>query len=117
MEHVGEIGKWQVHVSRPVDRIGADLTIFRHYNGGIQVVKVKEGGEMVAEFQTRGEAVIPTMRIGFEEDVRGILAAFVEAAAEFGVKRPQGEFAEGKLEAVEQHLGDMRRLVFKSEVQ
>lgn len=41
------------------------------------------------------------------------LQALLQAFDKFGVKRPDAGFVEGKLEATEAHLSDMRKLVLK----
>lgn len=105
-------GPWKVHISRPVDRLGGDVTIYRFAGSEMEHVNVKDG-ECVVSKGDRGGLVSPTFRIGYEEDLRGILAAFTEAAATFGVKPMDASHAEGKLEATEKHLSDMRALVFK----
>ena len=59
-----------------------------------------------------GEGVCPdkpTLRLGPEE-----LQGLVDALSEKGIKPKQG-FIEGKLEATDKHLEDMRRLVFKDQ--
>lgn len=53
----------------------------------------------------------PTLRMS-----KFLFQAFVDAIAEKGFKPTQGSFNEGKLEAMSEHLTDMRRLVFEDKI-
>lgn len=108
-------GKWEVHIRRPMDRLGGDLIIFRASisERKYQVMHFDRTGEGVAETIDAGVDVPATMRFGDESELRGVLAAFAETAQQMGVKAPDESHNAGKLEATELHLEDMRRLVFE----
>lgn len=54
----------------------------------------------------------PTFILG-EMDLRELIQAFAALAKEEGIKLPDESFAKGKLEAISEHLKDMRSLVFE----
>lgn len=54
----------------------------------------------------------PTFILG-EVDLRELIQAFAVLAKQEGVQLPDESFAKGKLEAVSEHLKDMRSLVFE----
>lgn len=58
-----------------------------------------------------GAYVEPTFRIP-----ENVLPVLMEALSKNGVKLPEKAFIEGKLEATERHLEDMRTLVFQEEI-
>ena len=103
-----------MRIKRPLDRFGADIFIVRF--GGVRQVQVMHfdaDGEGIVETHDVVSAVKPTMRIGMENEVREVLAAFLVEASDFGVKHPDESHAVGKLEATALHLADMRRLAFE----
>lgn len=112
-------GKWEVHIRRPMDRLGGELTIFRASlsERKYQVMHFDNKGEGVAETIEAGMDVPATMRFGDETELRGVLSAFVETAQQMGVKTPDESHNAGKLVATEKHLEDMRKLVFEDKVE
>lgn len=82
----------------------------------IQFLNVKENGEVIVTEKKHEYGMIldmkPTM-ILLESETRELIAAFVEHARQEGLKFNTESKAEGKLEATEKHLEDMRKLVFK----
>lgn len=80
-----------------------------HYcNGfGNKIGLVQRGGETIEYFED-GVVKEPSFKLNREQ-----LQAFANALNEMGMN-PQKEYTDGKLEATEKHLEDMRQLVFKT---
>ena len=97
------------------------IYIYQHpCEAGISVTFVTERGNrrfyakpINLEFTEveEGAAFEPTLKIPGEE-CRSFLASMAEALREKGIK-PEESKLEGKVEALQNHLKDMRRLVFK----
>lgn len=106
------VGPWKVAINRPDWSIDSSITIYRYVGDDVDVLQHKDGN-WITERIPRG-AVSPGPTIGplREDEMRGILAAFVEAAGKMGVKLEEGA-ASAKLAATELHLEDMRRLAFE----
>lgn len=66
------------------------------------------------EVQPYSGNIEPSFRLDGHSS-QGFLKAMCEAAADWGIKLESDLKREGKLEAVEKHLKDMRQLVFKKE--
>lgn len=109
------VGPWKVHIGRRAGSLGGDLTIYRFRDRRIEALSISEDGAVISETKEDSVDVVPTMKIAYEEDVRGIIEAFIEAGAEIGLKRPEESFSVGKLEATGAHLEDMRRIVFRGD--
>ena len=67
-----------------------------------------QGSDRIVTF-TKGEVQSPTLVLQQE-----MLPALMKALSDYGVKRPDESFVEGKLSATEKHLEDMRSLIFKN---
>lgn len=72
-----------------------------------------ENGQAFTKLYDRGDADIPPTFSADHRVVVAIVAAFAENAKKLGIPEPTKEYANGKLEATEKHLEDMRKLVFK----
>lgn len=95
---------WIVKIVDPGYKITREIFIYRR--AGIGKTEVLRSGGMVETIDT-GVKPEPTLEL-FPET----LQALANALAEVGIK-PQEGYLEGKLEATEKHLEDMRTLVFK----
>lgn len=83
-----------------------DVLIWRHLPGG-EIEMLGPDGEKT-KLPTDGSYTQPTLRIN--QDFLPLLA---EALNRKGIQLPEKAFTEGKLEAMTDHLSDMRRLVFE----
>lgn len=87
------------------------LDIFLYCNHfGNKISLVQKGGETI-EYIEEGVVKDPSFKLNREQ-----LQAFANALNDMGIN-PQKEFVEGKLEATEKHLEDMRKLVFTPNTQ
>ena len=94
-------GEWKVKIIDSGYKEEKDVFIFRRLGEGKMEVL---GNERIEDY---GAIKKPTLQLNSEQ-----LQKFAEALNEIGVK-PQDGFLEGKLEATEKHLEDMRKLVFE----
>lgn len=79
--------------------------IFIYCKGfGNKINLVQKGGEILESFED-GVVQDPSVRLDREQ-----LQAFANALNEMGIN-PQKEYVQGKLEATENHLKDMRKLL------
>ena len=98
---------WKAQLVQKPGMFGYDLYIFyKAPNGKIGYVV---SGNIIKEIE-RGDSIDipPTLHIEGEEMAKAILEVFSNQ----GIKIDKGH-TEGKLEATEKHLEDMRRLVFE----
>lgn len=99
---------WQAKVMFQPGRVAAGLFIFRRRDG-------------VKEFLVDNDTILtvtPSKPIANEDLVFAYLEddqlkAIQQAISEYGVKPPEASFTQGKLEAVTEHLADLRKLVFE----
>lgn len=99
-------GEWQVEIQDDRATLNKNVFIFvRNIDGSDEMLQ--PDGETTQTIKM-GEACRPTMKL--REDV---LQAFFNALSAKGMQPPKASFIEGKLEAVEAHLSDMRALVFE----
>lgn len=95
------INNWNIRIIDSGYKLTKDVFIFRQtFDGKTETL----GGEI---FGMGAMPMKPTIELDDEQ-----LQAFANALNELGIS-PQKEFVEGKLEATEKHLEDMRKLVFK----
>jgi len=80
------------------------LDIFLYCNNGNKIELVQKGGETSEVFED-GAVKEPSFKLLPEQ-----LQAFADALNKMGIN-PQKEYVEGKLEATENHLKDMRKLL------
>lgn len=115
---IGDIHPWEVHIRRQPERLGGEVIIFRRREGeGIEVLSFKEDGTATGKtYQRRGEKIPPTMIFFEEMELRQVIQAFMQAGREFGMPVPDETFAKGKLEAMDLHLQDMRKIVFEPQI-
>lgn len=101
---------WQAKLVYYPGRLEVGLYLFRRRDIGIR------------EFLTNGGDVVVTVsrdKPGNEEDLlfasldEDQVKALQAAISEYGIKLPEASYTQGKLEATESHLTDMRKLVFK----
>lgn len=94
--------KWQVGVHRRPERTGVDIFVYRK-NGVTRTEVLKSDGSIVD--MPRGAAIEPTLSL--EEDIFRELVDAIHA----DFKPSEGKFTEGKVEATERHLQDLRHLL------
>ena len=94
---------WKIKISDVGYKLEKDVYIYyKRYGDKIGVLH----GDVVEEFNG-GDVIKPSLSLPPEA-----LQEFANALDKMGIKPQQG-FIEGKLEATERHLEDMRTLVFK----
>jgi hypothetical protein len=105
---------WEARVIFSPGRVANNVFLSRHRRG--------EGGvrEFVVEGGAKYVTVVPDKPIKDEELVFATLdedqlRALQVAISAHGIKLPDAGFNNGKLEAMNLHLEDMRHLVFKDE--
>lgn len=91
---------WQVQIRQAVSLVGFEIFVFRKVGDKIQIVN----GD-IAETVEEGAAVKPTLILGHEQ-----LKTFAEELNKMGINATK-EYTEGRLEATEAHLSDMRQLL------
>jgi len=96
--------EWTIKIVDVGYRFTRDVFIFRRTLGGTEFIQGDGAGLFVAE----GEAIPPKPAIQLDPEA---LQALADELARTGYK-PQKGFVEGKLNATEKHLEDMRKLVF-----
>lgn len=94
---------WEVRLVEVPGKIGKALHIFRMIDSS-KIEHWRFDG--VVEIKPVGEAIEPTLYVFTEQ-----LQALALALNESGVKLPEKAFVEGKLEATERHLSDMRKML------
>lgn len=94
---------WKVKIIDKGYTLMQDVFIWRPLIGNrIELVSSNNTVEVIED----GAVKEPTLRLNNEQ-----LIAFADALNNAGIN-PRKEFTEGKLEATEKHLEDMRKLVF-----
>lgn len=97
------MNEWQIRIVDPGYKFTREIYIFRRLqNGNAEFLGVGETIEIPA-----GSAIKPKPSIELDPEQ---LQAFSDALNANGFK-PQDGFTEGKLEATERHLLDMRKLL------
>lgn len=96
---------WQVRIKNPFSRLGHEIYLLRKNVG-------------IIEFLTADGKIITKKEFEDNNDIKpfaylpdGCLQLLVDEAGGLNIKPRQG-FLEGKLEATDKHLEDMRKLVF-----
>ena len=100
---------WQIEIYRKPATSLTDIYIFRrvdHY--GQMIVLIPHGPDKVAEERTIKEDTSPPPSITIPND---LLPLLLDALMSHGIKSPEQSFIQGKLEATENHLKDMRKLL------
>lgn len=95
---------WNIQIVSPGYKFDRDIYIFRKLPGGQTQIMQQDGSMKVYE---PGSAVPQSPSFSLSPEV---LQAFSDTLNSHGFK-PQKGFIEGKLEATERHLGDMRTLL------
>lgn len=96
---------WKALLKQKPGLFGVYLYLYcKMQNGKVGYIQ----GETITEIEEGSVEIPATLYIESEEMAQAILEAFSKQ----GIKLDKGH-AEGKLEATEKHLEDMRRLVFK----
>lgn len=101
---------WQVHIEYKPGMMHHFVYLSRKYRDRIQFLT--KGGEEQVETQIGERTTDDPYFMMVEDD--SILYALGEAIAKKGYKAPDQHLIEGKLEATQAHLQDMRSLVFKN---
>jgi hypothetical protein len=87
---------------------GYDIGIIRKENGKLFIANIDKDGFLEFHEVQRGEIMIPTFTL--DDD---IILKLIEAYTNIGRKIPDHSKIEGKLEATEKHLEDMRIIATK----
>lgn len=98
---------WKVRIDSPISRFGIDIWIYRRLTNG--KTEILQGGNepstTIIEYGAADSSLAPTLRLD-----GGVDKELLQALVKYGVKLPEQSFLEGKLEATEKHLADMRKL-------
>lgn len=107
----------KVYISKPPMGDYTDFYIVRtdSYTGKRYLLQFGKHNQQFVELKEYEEACEPTFRLGGAESSE-ILKALADALDQQGVKTDADSRIEGKLEAVTQHLTDMRILVFGEKI-
>lgn len=97
---------WKIRIAESPFDFNREVYIYRHIGDQIEIM----GGDSVTRTYGRNESILKTPTLLLSPEA---LQALSNALNEQGYK-PQEGFVEGKLEATEKHLEDMRTLVFKN---
>lgn len=103
----------KVQLENVPGKLGRNLFIWRRTSEGV-VEYMKSDGSFSRHERKRGEYlgdIPPTMYLDHE-----VLQGIVDSLAKAGVKPTEASYVEGKLEATEKHLADMRSLVFEEKI-
>lgn len=85
-----------------------DIYIYQEVPGGIEILN-NDGPVTTATFFATGSALPEKPSLTLDTQV---LQALVDAVIHTGIK-PSESYTDGRLEATEEHLKDMRRIVFE----
>lgn len=109
-----QTNNWKLNVAPIPGMIDVAVTVYRRapYEKKYEVLRLNEKGEATIVQTEPGESTTPIFQVPANE-FHAIMCAFTEYAREQGFKDAGDSFAQGKLSAVEQHLEDMRHIVFK----
>lgn len=103
--------KWNVAIRGGGPSFQDSLFIYREFDAGtVEILQFDRQGVSIKRCD-RGAAGEPTAMVDARE-MREIVEGFVEYARSQGFKSADESYAKGKLEAVENHLADMQKLVF-----
>lgn len=96
---------YQISIKHNLYNLSCDIIIYRRLpNGDTEILDSKMEPSIISRDGAYNE---PTLRIQ-----ESFLPLLMKALNDMGVKLPDKAFNEGKLEATERHLEDMRTLVF-----
>lgn len=84
------------------------LYFYRQARGGVYFLKIKEGNLCEEVFLEEGQIRAGECSLIIENEIFQALVDAIQGR----FKSSEGRFVEGKLEATEKHLEDMRKLVF-----
>ncbi len=97
--------QWEVQISQVPGTMGKQIFIFhRGFNGKVEVLQ--PDFDTVQTFNA-GDAISPTIKY----IDRNVLQAFMDAMMGVGFKPTEASYTQGKLEATNVHLSDLRRLL------
>lgn len=92
---------WQVKISENPGFVGINVFIFRNrFDNKVDVIQ----GDVINTV-SEGEGIKPTLILNHSQ-----LQAFAEALNKIGIN-PTREYTEGKLEATQNHLADLRTML------
>lgn len=106
--------KWEVNIRENFVQYDNDVFIYRFVGEGkVNVLQVKKGGvlEVVECDRFGSNPPAPTLRL-----TREMQQALFDALQRNGMKPTDQSFVEGKLAATQEHLKDMRELVFNPDI-
>ena len=95
---------WKVRVRHGFDTLMTEIIVYRHLHDGR--VEVQDAKGDVVSYDRGTSAVVPTFRIH-----EFLLQELVEAIKSSGTRTKDESRTEGKLEATERHLADMRQML------
>ena len=100
---------WEVSLEYMIDSFTYRLYIYRKLGGRKAEFITKGGAEIVTADLT---SALTEDRHFAEFDDEGTLSLMAQALDKRDIKPPKQSYVEGKLEATENHLKDMRKIVF-----
>lgn len=95
-------GEWKVKIYEKLGTLGYEVFVFRDIGNKVEVM----GKDYTSTILEKADFIPPSFLI----ESKQMLTAFAEALNNMGVS-PSKEYSEGKLEATENHLQDMRTLL------
>lgn len=107
----------QVYINKPVMMDAVDFYIIRidQNSGKRYLLTLGKHNQQMVELKEYQETPEPTFRLSGGTSTE-ILKALADALDQQGIKTDADSKIEGKLEAVNQHLEDMRKLVFGEKI-
>ena len=106
---LNKMSDWEVHIEYRPDRVTTYAYILRR--SGKDIEFITKGG-LEHRILPQGASKDENIHFAQFEDMH-IASLFVQALEERGVKPPQQSYIEGRLEATQDHLQDLRKLVPK----
>lgn len=94
-------------------RFDSELYLYRQDGERIYGLTINEDGTLIETEYNIATTNNKPFIVARETIIRAILESLEEVKKPLGVQDPIKEYSQGKLEATEKHLEDMRTLVFK----
>ena len=102
------MGDWKIEIlDRPAQFL-TDIWIYRRGPNGGTIFYSFKGNDVVEEVEHKGGSAPFPATLTIPCDLKSLL---LEALLSKGVKSPDKSFVEGKLEATEEHLADLRHIL------
>jgi len=97
------MNNWEVRINNDLDKLGYSIYIFRKFEDNIEVL----GADGIVTSHKRGKASVnPTLYLDSD-----MLKPLAEALDNIGIRTDKDAKIEGKFEAQNYHLEDLRRLL------